>query len=306
MAETKSITFYNRVIDLYTDLGIPMTQEEQISMDSLLDLHQNLPYKSPVFKTNYYSFIFVKDGKGNYTNDEQVFDYEGCTIYFTNPGHIKAFEFFELEEGFLLTFSEEFLKTYLSSKIFEEFPFLLSEAVPPQHPKPDEFREIENIYLQIYKEHKRDSIYKNKVIGSLLMILLLKIKALFWNDYEPIKEGSQRSKIVKSFKEDLERHYRDLLNHKNTNILRPKDYAEFQNLVPSYFSQVIKTKTGRTPSQWIAEKTISLAKSLLRYNSKSVKEITFQCGFTEISHFSYFFKKETGKSPTAYRKSNKN
>jgi len=306
MAKTKNITFYNRVVDLYTDLGISMTQEEQISMDSLLDLHQNLPYKSPVFKTNYYSFIFVKDGKGNYTNDEKIFDYEGCTIYFTNPGHIKAFEFFELEEGYLLTFSEEFLKTYLNSKIFEEFPFLLSETVPPQHPKPGEFREIENIYLQIYKEHKGDSFYKNKVIGSLLMILLLRIKALFWNDYEPLKEGSQRSKIVKRFKEDLEAHYRNLLNNKDSRILRPKDYADLQNLVPSYFSQVIKTKTGRTPSKWIAQKTISFAKSLLRYNSKSVKEIAFQCGFTEVSHFSSFFKKETGKSPTTYRKSNKN
>src|SRR5699024_4368639 len=101
-------------------------------------------------------------------------------------------------------------------------------------------------------------------------------------------------------------HYRNLLNNKDSRILRPKDYADLQNLVPSYFSQVIKTKTGRTPSKWIAQKTISFAKSLLRYNSKSVKEIAFQCGFTEVSHFSSFFKKETGKSPTTYRKSNKN
>ena len=306
MDNPKTMKFYDRVVDLYIDLGIQMQQETQLSMNGLLELHKDLPYKSPVFKTNYYSFLFIKDGKGNYTSDEITFDYEGCTIYFTNPGHIKAFEFFEIKEGYLLTFSEEFLKTYVSSKIFEEFPFLLSETIPPQHPNPEEYKDIENIYLQILKEHQANSGYKNKIIGSLLMILLLKIKALFWEDYEPLKEGNQGSKIVTDFKENLERHYQDLMNNRAFRTLSSKDYADLQNLVPSYFSQVIKTKTGRTPSKWIAEKTISLAKSQLIHNSKNIKEIAFQCGFEETSHFSHFFKKETGESPSNYRKNHNN
>lgn len=45
------------------DLGIPMTQEEEISMDSLLDLYQDLPYKPPAFKTNFISLSSLKTEK---------------------------------------------------------------------------------------------------------------------------------------------------------------------------------------------------------------------------------------------------
>lgn len=306
MDKTAEIAFFERVVDLYNALNIPIEQDSQFSMDNLLELHKNIPYKSPVFRTNYFSFIFVKNGKGNYTTDDQTFEYGSSTIYFTNPGHIKAFEFYELEEAYLITFSEEFLKTNIHQGVFTEFPFLLSETVPPQHPNDKEYAEIEKLYLQILNEYKGSSIYKNKIIGSLLVALLLKIKALFWQNYHPLQENGIPSKIVSIFKENLEKQYRDLAEKRTDKILQASQYAELQQLNPSYFSQVIKSKTGRSPSQWINEKTTSFAKSLLKNSSSSIKEITYAIGFEETAHFSNFFKKQTGLSPTAFRKRHKN
>ncbi|GAA5219487.1 AraC family transcriptional regulator [Membranihabitans marinus] len=302
MKENEEIAFFERVVDLYNALGIPIEQNSQFSMNNLLDIHKIIPYKSPVFRTNYYSFIFIKNGKGNYTTDEQTFDYGPRTIYFTNPGHIKSFEFLELDEAYLITFSEEFLKTNLHQNIFNDFPFLLSETVPPQSPNAKQYLEIENIYLQILKEYESKSLYKNKIICNLLVALLFKIKALFWQNYYPIEEGSNHSKIVKKFKENLEQHYTDLIKNKTEIILYPQDYARYQMLNPSYFSQVIKSKTGKSPSHWINERTTSYAKALLQNTSRSIKEITFGLGFSETAHFSKFFKKQTGLSPSAYRK----
>lgn len=306
MDKTTEIAFFERVVDLYNALDIPIEQDSQFSMDNLLKLHKSIPYKSPVFRTNYFSFIFVKNGKGNYTTDDQTFEYGPRTIYFTNPGHIKAFEFYELEEAYLITFSEEFLKTNIHQDIFTEFPFLLSETVPPQRPNKKEYAEIEKLYLQILSEYKDSSVYKNKIIGSLLVALLLKIKALFWQNYYPLQENGTSSKIVRVFKENLEKQYKDLAENRTDKIFQPHHYAGLQQLHPSYFSQVIKSKTGRSPSQWINEKTTSFAKSLLKNSSSSIKEITFAVGFEETAHFSNFFKKQTGLSPTAFRKKHKN
>tara|TARA_R110002012_G_scaffold321937_2_gene552518 strand:- start:1726 stop:2670 length:945 start_codon:yes stop_codon:yes gene_type:complete len=302
MNETNEIAFFERVVDLYNALKIPIEQNSQFSMNDLLEIHKTIPYKSPVFRTNYYSFIFVKSGKGNYTTDEQTFEYSSRTIYFTNPGHLKAFEFYQLEEAYLITFSEEFLKTNIHQNIFEDFPFLLSETVPPQNPNELQYKEIETIYLQILDEYRTNSLYKEKIISSLLVVLLLKIKALFWQDYYPLEEGNNQSKIVKTFKENLEKHYRDLSENNAERIFQPQDYANLQQLNPSYFSQVIKSKTGRPPSNWINERTTSYAKALLKNTSKSIKEITYKLGFTETAHFSNFLKRQTGFSPTAYRK----
>lgn len=306
MKEKDTIPYYERVADLYHAIGIPFKQEDQFSMNNLLDLHRDIPYQSEVFRTNYYSFIFVKYGKGSYTTDNQTFEYASQSIYFTNPGHIKAFKFDELTEGYLITFSEEFLRKNTHHRIFETFPYLLSETVPPQNPDTETYKEIETIYLQIFKEYQGDSCYKNEIIGSLLTALLLKIKALFWYDYQPIKEGSEQSVIVKKFKKDLEENFKNALDKGAGNLLQAQDYAGKQQLNPSYFSQVIKSKSGKTPTQWIAQKTIALAKTLLKHNSQSIKEIAYTLGFAETAHFSNFFKKHTHLSPTLYRKQAKN
>jgi len=302
LKDSNEIAFFERVVDLYNALKIPIKQNSQFSMNDLLEIHKTIPYKSPVFRTNYYSFIFVKSGKGNYTTDEQTFEYGSRTIYFTNPGHLKAFEFYQLEEAYLITFSEEFLKTNIHQNIFEDFPFLLSETVPPQNPNEQQYKEIETVYLQILNEYRRNRLYKDKIIGNLLVVLLLKIKALFWQNYYPLEEGGTQSKIVKAFKENLEKHYRDLSEGKTERVFQPQDYATLQRLSPSYFSQVIKSKTGKPPSHWINERTTSYAKALIKNSTKSIKEVTFKLGFAETAHFSNFFKRQTGFSPSAYRK----
>lgn len=133
-------------------------------------------------------------------------------------------------------------------------------------------------------------------------MLLLRIKAFFWQDYNPIYEGNRSSQIVKTFKKTLESHYRSLVAGKEDKVYRVQDYADLQHLHPNYLSTVIKTKTGKSISTWIADKTIAEAKSLLQHASSSIKEIAYLLGFTESAHFSNYFKKHTGLSPVAYRK----
>ena len=132
--------------------------------------------------------------------------------------------------------------------------------------------------------------------------MLLKVKEYFWHDYNPIYEGNRSSQIVKSFKKSLEDYYRDLVSGKAEIMFRVQDYAAAQNLHPNYLSNVVKTKTGKSISAWIADKTIAEAKSLLQNSTSSIKEIAFLLGFPEANHFSNYFKKHVGVTPVAYRK----
>lgn len=298
----EDIIYYEKVADLYNALGMPIEQDASFTINDLLNIHSNLPYKSPVFRTNYYSFIFVKHGKGNYTTDEHTFEYQENTIYFTNPGHLKAFEFYELEEAYLITLSEAFLKENVHADVFNEFSFLLAEMVPPQALSENEFKEVERLYLQIFEEYQVDSKYKYRIIGNLFVVLLLKIKETFWKDYYPIEEGDRSSQIVKKFKETLEAHYINLAENKMDYQFQAQDYAKAQQLNANYFSQVIKSKTGKTVSQWMFEKTIAQANAYLKNSSFSIKEIAYKLGFTETAHFSNFYKKHTKITPTSYRK----
>ncbi|MDG3582892.1 AraC family transcriptional regulator [Galbibacter pacificus] len=302
MTQKQDIIYFESVSDLYQSLGMPIEQDAQFTINNLLNIHREIPYKSPIFRANYYSFIFVKEGKGNYTTDANTFNYTSKALYFTNPGHLKAFEFLELQEGYLITLSEEFLKRNVKKGVFNDFPFLLSEIVPPRQLTDEEYNEFETLYLQIFKEYSKVSPYKYKIIGSLFVVLLLRIKELFWSNYYPLEEGDRSSHIVKNFKTALERYYRSLYEGIENKPMQVNDYAKKQNLNSAYFSQVIKSKTGRSVSTWISEKTITYAKSQLKNSTFSIKEICYQLGFSEPAYFSNFFKKKTGVSPTKYRK----
>jgi AraC family transcriptional activator of pobA len=56
-------------------------------------------------------------------------------------------------------------------------------------------------------------------------------------------------------------------------VFRVQDYAAAQHLHPNYLTNVVKTKTGKPISAWIADKTIAEAKSLLQNSASSIKEI---------------------------------
>jgi hypothetical protein len=86
----------------------------------------------------------------------------------------------------------------------------LTETVLPRVLTPQQFKIIEQLYQYIYREHIDNSPYKNQIIGSLLVTILLKIKEYFFQDYNPIYEGNKSSQIVKTFRRNLEKHFRDL------------------------------------------------------------------------------------------------
>jgi len=68
------------------------------------------------------------------------------------------------------------------------------------------------------------------MIGNLFVVLLLKIKEYFWEDYNPIYEGNRSSQIVKQFKRNLEQHYRDLVSGKAEKVFRVSKVADLEKL----------------------------------------------------------------------------
>jgi AraC family transcriptional regulator, transcriptional activator of pobA len=305
MKREKELLIFDQALNLYKHLGLPgdcIDDSIEFSILNRGNFPIEVPYTSPTYRANFYSFVFIKNSKGSCSSDDHRFKLQPGTVFFNNPGHIKQFSLNEVKELYLLTMSEAFLKQNVHASIFEEFPFLLAESVPPRVLNPDQFSEFEQLYLQIQKVYTSGSPYRSKLIGHLFVVLLLKIKESFRGDYDPVDNGNKSSQIVKTFKKDLETHYRQLVQDKANKVFRVQNYASLQSLHPNYLSNVIKTKTGKTVSSWIAEKTIAEAKSLLQNSSTPIKQIASLLGFTEATHFSNYFKKNTNTSPAYYRK----
>lgn len=75
--------------------------------------------------------------------------------------------------------------------------------------------------------------------------------------------------------------------------------------VPAYLSKIFRAHTGVSPGQYLTDLRIRRAKELLLQNPGYMsKEVALMVGYTDPLYFSRIFKKETGISPSEYRKTN--
>ena len=79
------------------------------------------------------------------------------------------------------------------------------------------------------------------------------------------------------------------------------EYAAQFGITPGHLNKIVRTRTGRSASNWVVISRISYAKNLLRDTSLSIIDIAERVGIFDQSYFARFFKKHTGMSPLEYR-----
>lgn len=79
-----------------------------------------------------------------------------------------------------------------------------------------------------------------------------------------------------------------------------KKIAEQFHLNASYISQLIRSETGLTYTQYLTELRINKAKELLKTTSLSLAEVSEAVGFNDYFYFIKKFKKEVGVTPGKY------
>ncbi|MDQ1802387.1 helix-turn-helix domain-containing protein [Chryseobacterium sp. CKR4-1] len=78
-------------------------------------------------------------------------------------------------------------------------------------------------------------------------------------------------------------------------------YAEKLCITPNYLGVLCRKQYKISPLEFIKQRIVLEAKKLLHSSNKSIKEIAFELGFNNFSHFSYFFRTQTGWTPKNYR-----
>ncbi|MEE1048832.1 MAG: AraC family transcriptional regulator [Clostridia bacterium] len=74
----------------------------------------------------------------------------------------------------------------------------------------------------------------------------------------------------------------------------------------SYLCRQFKKATNMTIIEYIKNRRLSIAKKKLQFTNIPISDIALLCGFSTFSHFSNFFKKVEGMTPSKYREKYKN
>jgi len=96
---------------------------------------------------------------------------------------------------------------------------------------------------------------------------------------------------------------RDFVESHLTENLSLDEVAKVAGLSPKYFSAFFRRHTGTCFRDWLAEIRVERAQTLLSQKNHAVARVTFMVGFKDIRTFQRAFKKVTGTTPLAYKKS---
>jgi transcriptional regulator GlxA family with amidase domain len=99
------------------------------------------------------------------------------------------------------------------------------------------------------------------------------------------------------------RHALRLISEDLRRPLALEEIAPAVNLSIPHLRYLFKAETGMTPAQYLKSLRMRKAKELLEGTFLSVKQIMFQVGIDDKSHFARIFRQNFGLSPAEYRKS---
>ena len=81
-----------------------------------------------------------------------------------------------------------------------------------------------------------------------------------------------------------------------------KEMAEIVHLSASHLQKLFKSQMGISPIAYLHELRLEKACELLETTFDRISQIGFEIGMTNDSHFTRYFKKKYGSTPTEYRK----
>ena len=112
------------------------------------------------------------------------------------------------------------------------------------------------------------------------------------------------SSFAKIAVEDDSRRVLKVKNYISKNYMeeiRLAQLAEIAGMSPSAFSRFFKLHTGRNLSDYIIDIRLGYAARKLVDTNHSISEISFECGFNNLSNFNRIFKRKKGYSPSEFR-----
>ena len=246
--------------------------------------------------------IYIKETKGcemNYGLTKYDFDEMSVTAF--APGQKVTSV---VEEGMeqprwtVLAFHPDFLaRTSLGSKMssYGYFSYNSNEAL---HLSKEEV-DLLSAVLSLIKREMKHSIdrHSRSIIISHIEVFL--DYCLRFYERQFYSREVINSTVIEKFNAMLDRYMASEIREKGLPTVAY--FADRLNLSSGYFGELVKTSTGITAKDMIADRLVSAARELLNDLSLSVTQVGDMLGFEYPQHFVRFFKRRTGRTPKKYR-----
>jgi Response regulator containing CheY-like receiver domain and AraC-type DNA-binding domain len=142
-----------------------------------------------------------------------------------------------------------------------------------------------------------DIIYYSYDYDDLKCSILYETDKIFAYSDSVKMKGGRRKALAEEVKYYLDKHYKEQITY--------KDFNELLGYNEKYITSVFKEQLGVSPSRYVLERRMELAKELLSGNKDILlRDVSEKVGYSDPLYFSRVFKTSVGISPSTYAKQN--
>jgi len=259
------------------------------TMEEIADRQQGIA-DNP-HRHNYYSVIWPFSGSGRHIIDFNEYPILPHHIFFVSPKQVHQVISGPEITGLVILFTPEFLmKNGIREDFISNLRLFRDSSDTPALPLSDPM--LQNLFLfagQMREAFTSEQELKYETIGAYLKLFLIECNThckLFPDT------NTQRLEVGKS----MVQRFKNLVESHFQQWHLVKDYAAALSVSPNYLNEVIKSNIGLSAKDFIRNRLLLEAKRTAVFTDKSNKEIAFDLGFEDPSHFSKFFKSGSGQS----------
>ena len=267
-----------------------VTEEDDIRMKSLV--------QSP-FRSDHFIIIMQVEGISQVRINSTEFNIHEKQVLLIPPNAVRQFQDIKPGNRFAgLVFTADFVARSGISKKDAEMLDFFSASLPGFDLKPAEFDRLLSMLLLLREKYtSTDGLPSDQhVIFYLFLAFLYELRSVF------MRNNSDK-KIQLTRKEEITMRFVKLLNECCKEERSVLFYAGQMNVTPRYLTQIVKEVTGRSAGELIDEMVIMEARLLLNDMSLTLAQVAEQLYFSDQFFFSKFFKRNTGITPSEFRKS---
>lgn len=223
--------------------------------------------------------LILEDGGISYIDDESHRVVENLIIC-AKPGQMRQ--------------TRKPFKCYFAHLIVNEGSVFETLSSLPDYIEPESTEDVKDIFEDLCKHHNTGLPEDDILVQSLILRLVYLLSS--YGPTHRIKHSpkSNRHKIIEQTVEYIDNNL--------TSDLSLEALAGMAKFTPIYFHKLFKASTGKTLHRYVEEKRIKKSINLLLSTDMTLTEISYECGFTSQSYFSYAFKRHMKISPREYAK----
>jgi AraC family transcriptional regulator, transcriptional activator of pobA len=93
----------------------------------------------------------------------------------------------------------------------------------------------------------------------------------------------------------------DVIDRRHTERLALRDVADELGITPGHLTTVVRRRTGRTVQEWIVDRRMAEARSLLSETDLTIGEVARRVGVPDQGYFGRMFRRTHGVTPRSWR-----